>query len=151
MNSDSDGLRPVPQPERFLPEGVATRFVDGAVRVSLTVSIYPLDAILRTCYWMTERGFFYIAPMNAGAVEVTLLSKKDGQANTDQLVWDFLADLVDQSLRLKINAETRTIRELIVAQAFSEADLIDDRGQTPNPTPDSSSDPRGVTRWRTVS
>src|SRR5262245_14973130 len=100
---------------------------------------------------MTERCFFYIAPVNDGAVEVTLLSKKDGQANTDQLVWDFLADLVDQSLRLKINAETRAIRELIVAQAFSEADLIDDHGQTPNPTQDSSGDPHGVTRWRTVS
>jgi His-Xaa-Ser system protein HxsD len=38
---------------------------------------------------------------------------------------EFSNELVNQRVRLDIANETRSIRELIVAQAFAEADLLD--------------------------
>jgi hypothetical protein len=58
---------------------------------------------------------------------------------------------VDQCLRLKINAETHAVRELIVAQAFAEVDIIDDRGEAPPAEEGLQADSRGVASWRTVS
>ena len=142
----------VPRPESQLPAGVARRFEDGALHISLSLDVYGLQAIFRSCYWLTDRCFVYLAPPKEGLIEVTLISKKVDSTQTDQLAWDFLNDLIDQRLRVDINAETREIREMIVAQAFADIDVIDDRGRPV--TPDASQtnraeqDPDGIKQWR---
>ena len=42
-----------------------------------------------------------------------------------QLTGDFLNELLDQALRERLEAEFGPVRELIVAQAFSEANMLD--------------------------
>jgi His-Xaa-Ser system protein HxsD len=150
---DDTRSRVTPPPERVLPQGAAIRLDDGALRLSLALPIYPTDAILRTCYWLTERAYFYLEPRGGDAIEVTLISKADISADTNELAWEFLESLVDQCLRLQINAETRAVRELIVAQAFAEVDLIDDRGPiTQRAESDVETvDRRGIQNWRPVS
>lgn len=145
-----------PPPERTLPDGACYRFDDGALRLSLSLDVYGLDAILRACYWITDRCYVYLAPPRDRLIEITLLAKDGGSITTDRLVWDFLNDLIDQRLRIDVNRETRAIREMIVAQAFAETDLIDDRGR---PISDPSlatqdkpnADPEGIERWRPAS
>jgi His-Xaa-Ser system protein HxsD len=149
------GRLAVPQPELQLPAGVATRFEDGALRVTLSIDVYALQAILRSCYWLTDRCFLYLAPPKDGLIEITLLSKSGDSTQTDQLTWDFLNDLIDQQLRISINAETQAIREVIVAQAFADVDLIDDRG-CPISSDESQedqvdADPDGIKKWRPAS
>jgi hypothetical protein len=85
-----------------------------------------------------------------------MVAKDGNRAATDQLAWDFLNDLVDQRLRIDINQETGAIRELIVAQAFSETDLIDDRGQLISGggearPPGKDNDPEGIQTWQPAS
>lgn len=152
---DSSDDPAVPRPESLLPKGVACRFEDGALRISLSLDTYRLDAIFRSCYWLTDRCFVYLGPPRDGAIEVTLIAKSGSGTDTDRLTWQFLNDLVDQQLRVSINEETRTIREMIVSQAFADTDLIDDRGEPLNDSepierrPDD--DPEGIRRWRPVS
>jgi His-Xaa-Ser system protein HxsD len=146
---------PVPRPESLLPKGVAYRFEDGALRISLSLDTYRLEAIFRSCYWLTDRCFVYLGPLRDGAIEVTLIAKSGSGTDTDRLTWQFLNDLVDQQLRISVNEETRTIREMIVAQAFADTDLIDDRGG-PLSHDDaverrSDDDPEGIRRWRPAS
>jgi len=152
---DSLPRQSVPRPESQLPAGVAVRLEDGALRVSLSMDVYGLQAILRSCYWLTERCFVYLAPPKEGVIEITLLAKNAQPAQTDQLTWDFLNDLIDQRLRIDINTETRAIRELIVAQAFADADLIDDRGRQvardDSQTDRVGQDPDGIKQWRPAS
>ena len=145
----------VPRPESQLPAGVATRLEDGALRISLSLDIYGLEAILRSCYWLTDRCFVYLAPPKEGLIEITLLAKNAESAKTDQLTWDFLNDLIDQRLRIDINTETRAIREMIVAQAFADVDLIDDRGRAvdheASQTNRADQDTDGIKQWRPAS
>ncbi len=123
------GEAAIPSPEATLPPGVALRLQDGALRIALSEDLYGVDAIFRTCYWLTDRGYVYVARSDDRHVEVTLLAKAGNGQETNQLAWEFLNELIDQRQRVAINQETRTVRELIVAQAFADADLIDDRGQ----------------------
>ena len=144
-------------PEAVLPKGVTYRFEDGALRVSLSIDVYGLDAIFRSCYWLTDRCYVYLAPPKDRLIEVTLAAKEGGVTMTDRLAWDFLNDLVDQRLRIDVNRETRTIREMIIAQAFAETDLIDDRGRlisergNPNQSGNDEDDPEGIKSWRPAS
>jgi His-Xaa-Ser system protein HxsD len=111
-----------------LPEGAAFRFEDGALRLLLATSIYSIDATLRACYWLTERCYVHLSRPDNETIVVTLLAKDDAD-KTDALAWQFLNDLIDQQLRVTIQRETGSIRDLIVSQAFSDVDIIDDRGR----------------------
>ena len=145
----------VPRPESQLPVGVATRLEDGALRISLSLDVYGLQAILRSCYRLTDRCFVYLAPPKEELIEITLLAKNADSTQTDHLTWDFLNDLIDQRLRIDIDTETRAIREMIVAQAFADIDLIDDRGRpidhSASQTNRVDQDPEGIKQWRPAS
>lgn len=145
-----------PSPEVVLPQGVAYRFESGALRVTLPLDVYGLDAIFRSCYWLTDRCYVYLAPPAKGLLEVNLVAKEGGVSLTDQLIWKFLNNLIDQRLRIDIGRETRAIREMIVAQAFAETDLIDDRGRVITETPIGKSgsieeDPEALSKWNLAS
>ncbi len=92
---DGDSTPSRPSPEKSLPEGVTRRFEDGALRVSLPVDVYGLEAIFRSCYRLTDRCYVYLGPPSNGVIEVTLVSKSARLVDTDELTWDFLNDLVD--------------------------------------------------------
>ena len=59
--------------------------------------------------------------------ELRSRSAKSSGARVDerQLTGDFLNELLDQALRERLEAEFGPVRELIVAQAFSEANMLD--------------------------
>ena len=138
-------------PEEKLPKGIVHRFEDGALRVSVASALYGPEAIFRSCYWLSDRCYVYLAQPSPDTIEVTLIAKSGEAAATDELLWHFLNDLVDQHLRVAIQKETASIREMIVAQAFADADLIDDFGRprSEQPKPPNNDDP--VRTWRPVS
>lgn len=53
------------------------------------------------------------------------LVPKDG-LDAESLVTDFSNSLLENELRTQIATETGQLRQLIVAKAFAEADLLDD-------------------------
>lgn len=137
-----------PSPEAVLPQGAAYRFEDGALRMSLALDLYSLDAIRRSCYWLTDRCYVFLSRQREDVVDVTLLPKT-APANADAIAWTFLNDLLDQQLRIDIGRETAQIREMIVAQAFADVDIIDHQGR-PVGASDQGVDPP-VRTWRPVS
>ena len=140
----------LPGPEAALPEGAAIRFADGALRLTLSTHIYSVGAILRTCYWLTDRCYVYLAQSGNGDIEATLLAKTGDESETRSLAWQFLNDLVDNQLRVSIQQETAVVRNMIVEQAFSDVDLIDDRGRRVQPGSTPGVDQTALTTWRPV-
>ena len=139
-----------PAPEAVLPKGAAYHFEDGALRLSITLSIYTVEAILRSCYWLTDRCYAFLSKPDPNTIEITLASKSGEQQATDALAWTFLNDLIDQQLRIEIGRETGAIREMIVAQAFADVDVVDDRGRPVSEGHDPPDEPP-VRTWRPVS
>jgi His-Xaa-Ser system protein HxsD len=143
-------LPELPAPEAALPTGAAVRFEDSALRLTLSTEIYSIAAILRSCYWLTDRCYVHLAKANEGQVEVTLLAKSGGESETSATAWHFLNDLIDQQLRVSIQQETSAVRDMIVAQAFSDVDVIDDRGRRVEPGSTPGVDESEITTWRPV-
>ncbi len=92
-----------------------------AIDVDLT--IYPLEVVQRTAHAFSGRCFV-VLERRGRMLQVQLTPRGDDAAD---LAARFNNALLDQSLRMAIAEETRAIRELLVAQAFAEADLLDRR------------------------
>lgn len=113
---------------------------DG-VSISVDLAIYPRDVILRACHAFTARCYVFVRSDRDGKVTVDFASRDAGES-LRSVAGEFSNALVDYQLRAVIAAETSAIRELLVAQAFCEADLLD-RTQTES---DEYTDPRGIIR-----
>jgi His-Xaa-Ser system protein HxsD len=114
--------------------------VDG-VSICVDLAIYPLEVVLRACHVFTARCYVFAHDAHQGTVVIDFAARN---ANDDlrELTGDFSNALLDYRLRARIAAETETIRELLVAQAFCEADLLDRR----EVEGDEHDDRRGIAR-----
>ena len=104
--------------------------------MTIDLAIYPLDVVMRASHAFTARGSVFIRSVDDRHAVVELRPYREG------IDGEFANALLDAQLRAQIAAETKWIRELIVAQAFCEADLLD-RSDIEG---DESIDSRGITR-----
>jgi His-Xaa-Ser system protein HxsD len=113
---------------------------EESLRISVDTSLYTKDALFKACYAFTDRCYLFLSPAEAPDVVRVRFSRKEPGTDLAVMAGEFANELVDQRVRAQIAAETAGVRELIVAQAFAEADLID------RTLPESSyeDDPRGI-------
>jgi His-Xaa-Ser system protein HxsD len=109
------------------------------MRVNVDLSIYPLDVVLRASHRFTARCYVIPHADENGHVTVELVARDDHDSLSD-LHGKFANALLDAHLRALIAEETRPIRELLVAQAFCEGDLLDRR----DVESDEHADPKGI-------
>ncbi len=109
--------------------------------IDVDLAVYSAETVLRTCHAFTARFHVSAAHSDAGRLSVTF-GARDGSAVPPETAGEFMNALLDQQLRAIIAEETRPIRELLVAQAFCEADLLDRRDSES----DEYADPRGIAR-----
>jgi His-Xaa-Ser system protein HxsD len=98
---------------------------DETLCVSVDTDIYSLDALFRVCYAFTDRCYLFLQPGGHTSAVKVRFSRKTPECDLAQIAGEFSNALIDQRVRMQIASETGGIRELIVAQAFAEADLID--------------------------
>ncbi len=110
------------------------------VTISVDLSIHSLDVVLRASHAFTGRCTVSTRAITEGQIAVELTPRTESDAHG--LAGDFSNALIDTHLRLRIAEETRAIRELLVAQAFCEADLLDRRDSES----DEYEDRRGIVR-----
>jgi His-Xaa-Ser system protein HxsD len=116
---------------------------EDSLRMSVDTSIYSMDALFRVCYAFTDRCYLFLEPKEETPSVINVrFTRKEADHDLASLAGEFSNALIDQRVRLEIFAETKAVRELIVAQAFAEADLID-RTLSESSYID---DPKGITR-----
>jgi His-Xaa-Ser system protein HxsD len=111
--------------------------------LDLDEELYSTDAIFRVAYDFTDRYFVFLSRPAAGVILV-LLAPQNPSTPFRDVAGIFANALIDQRLRERIERDTSLIRDLLVAQAFSEADLLDRSGTEA----DYGDDPRGIGRWQ---
>lgn len=95
---------------------------EGCLCLTLDSVIYPEKAIFRTCYLFTDRTYIFLRAAKLNEVIVEFRAKRNNE-NLDSVVGEFGNELINQRIRLELAAETQQIREMIVTQAFSEAEF----------------------------
>ncbi len=98
---------------------------DESLRVSVDLSVYSLDALFRVCYIFTDRCYLFLEPAERPSTIRVRFARKMPECDLAIVAAEFSNALIDQRVRTQIASETKAVRELIVAQAFAEADLID--------------------------
>jgi His-Xaa-Ser system protein HxsD len=113
--------------------------------VQVDLSLYDRGAVFRAAYQLSRRGACFLTrdPADERCLRVVLRPKAAHRGPGEAcLVEDFANELIDQQLRADLARETAGVRELIVAQAFAEGNLLDpDRDEG-----DYEVDPRGIGR-----
>jgi His-Xaa-Ser system protein HxsD len=92
--------------------------------IQIDKDLYSLDAIKKTIYRFADRFQAYLETdaNNNYVVRLDFTSDIDAQKKRT-LLDDFNRELLDQDLRQRIFAETELTRNLILANAFSNAPI----------------------------
>jgi His-Xaa-Ser system protein HxsD len=99
-----------------------------SLSISVNTNLYSTNALFRVCYLFTDRCYLFLSQNESSAVIKVRFTRKTPTTDLNIIAAEFSNELVNQQVRLDVAAETKQIRELIVAQAFAEADLLDGFG-----------------------
>lgn len=107
----------------------------GQQLARIDLSIYGLDALLKSAYRFTDRCFIHLQRTSPNVVEVRMRPKSTTD-EPDTILREFFNDLLDQKLREVVAAETAGIRDLIMAHALSKTNLVRPDLETAEPAAD---------------
>ena len=106
--------------------GVFTEIEEGKILVSLTKAFYEKDAVFAAAHKLTDRFAILIEPIDEKTVGVYFQSKTKDGTNKEELyqaAQEFCNEVLDQQVRIDIEASYGPIRDMIVKQAFSPISL----------------------------
>jgi His-Xaa-Ser system protein HxsD len=96
------------------------------VAVPIDLSVFSIDAAVRAAYKFTDRCFVLLERDTKIADRLlAFMIGRSPKTDLTTVVLEFKNELVDQQLRCRLEQQFKDVRTLIVAQAFSEGNLID--------------------------
>lgn len=108
---------------------------DGGASCTLLVDSrqFSREAVLRAAYWFSNELYVEVPVSNSEhSFEVVLRSKcsrptleNPSPTALDELVSEFRNALIESELRIQVQRETSSVRELILAKAFAEAGVLE--------------------------
>jgi len=98
---------------------------DKTLTLEIDTAIYSLEALFRACYAFTDRCYLFLEPATKDTSIVLRITSKKPDFDLDTVAGEFSNALIDERVRRSIATETMSIRELIVAQAFAEVNILD--------------------------
>ena len=98
------------------------RLGKGEAALRIDLSVYSRDAVLRAAYKLSDQLHVQVASEATGSGLRLTLSTKTGAL--EKQLGSFLDELLDQQVRIDLGQEMGPVRELIVAQAFAEGNLL---------------------------
>lgn len=103
--------------------------------IAVDLRVYSKDSVLRTAHRFTDRcGVSIVQDSDQGWV--VQLARRTSLDNLERMGHDFGNALLDETLRAQIRADTEPIRRLLIAQAFSEVNLLRPELDDANPAHD---------------
>jgi len=90
--------------------------------IDIDESLYHSQAVLRTCYWFTDRCYLFVNREAPGRLKVRLRAKDTSDVEDLSIIADeFTNALLDYELRRLIDEQSGTIRDALIARAFAAA------------------------------
>jgi His-Xaa-Ser system protein HxsD len=98
-----------------------------SVEITVDATIYSKASIFRACYKFTDRAYIFLSRTeNKPNYILVSITMKQPQDDPEKMIQEINNELIDQNIREILELEFGPIRNLIVAQAFSEGNLLDD-------------------------
>lgn len=106
-----------------------------SLKVSLDANVFSKNAIIKCLYWYTK-DFLVEHNIRKNRHQISLV-RKNKEIDLSTIKIKLNQDLNDFNLRDIVNTETKMIRELITAKAFSNGEFDED-------SPGTLDDPLGI-------
>lgn len=97
---------------------------DGSARLTIDTSVYRLSAVHKTSYRLAKQLTVVLGALDGTRLEATLLLPGGARGDARALTELFYRELTDQELRESIGEQTKDVRALLLAHAFSRTDLV---------------------------
>ncbi len=95
-------------------------------RLLINQKIYPIDIVMDTCLVFIDKYYVFL-DIEKGKIRIDLKPKEGvSKGEIKDIAGEFSNELLNQTIRKKINAQHSKIREYIVSKALFSADLIRD-------------------------
>ena len=99
---------------------------NGTYCVNVKTALFSPDAVLKTCYLFLDQCYLFADSKSLDGSEINVyFSQSDETGDLMKIIGEFSNRLIWQEVRQKVAIETQTIRELIVAQALTEGNILD--------------------------
>jgi His-Xaa-Ser system protein HxsD len=102
------------------------KIIEGnQINIYLNTSLYSKDAIFKCLYWYGDR-FYTSVSEESGFYKIIvkpLPEHKLTEGELEGVLFKLQRDLIDFNLRDIVSKETQTIRELLIAKAFSHGEF----------------------------
>ena len=118
MPTDEQGKSPFDSNKAVKPH-------DGSVRYEVDLRSYRLSAVQKAAYKLAAKCTIVLGSAEATSLPITFLfPRPTNETEASDIVRLFFQVLLDQELREQIGEETKPLRALILAHAYSKTDLI---------------------------
>jgi His-Xaa-Ser system protein HxsD len=97
---------------------------DGSVRLTIDTAVYRLSAVQKTGYRLAKRLTLALGVLAGTRLTAVLLPAVGTRMDVRELIELFYRELCDQELRESIGEQTKDVRALLLAHAFSRTDLV---------------------------
>ncbi|WP_024953188.1 His-Xaa-Ser system protein HxsD [Cobetia crustatorum] len=97
------------------------------ISTEIDLAVVSLEALKKTCYKFSNEFFYNLQLSNGGesAVVEFRVPIDLGKEKFEDILQKFYREALDQELREVVFSKTETVRNLILANAFANTDLVE--------------------------
>jgi His-Xaa-Ser system protein HxsD len=105
---------------------LVNRIENNRIVVFVSLDFYSKDSITKCLYWYGGRFRVFLSMVNQTICQIELEPKEGGPLNSDEanvVMLKLEQDLLDFNLRDIVTKETKNIRDILTAKAFSNGEF----------------------------
>jgi len=96
--------------------------MENKIKVIVDLNIYPLEAIYGAAYVFVDKAYIFLDSKEEEKVEINFRAKEGTDFSTlEKIEGEFMNELLNYTLRLKLSETNKKIREYVVEQALFSA------------------------------
>jgi len=115
------------------PEGFSQSTSEHEATIRLDGRIYSREAVLRTCHAFTDVLYVHVPESADSNLTIQLRLKitrpsleHPNPTRIEDAVGEFCNSLLEFELRRQVEQETASVRQLLIAKAFSESGILEE-------------------------
>jgi His-Xaa-Ser system protein HxsD len=101
---------------------------DASIQLRINRDLVSVEALLKTCYWFS-RDFICDIKEEGDSSVVSLTPKAPSTVALVETRDSFMSHALDFALRERVTAKTADVRDLLIAKAFSESGVLEEKPQ----------------------
>lgn len=96
--------------------------MEKKIKTIVDLKIYPLEAIYGAAYVFVDKAYIFLDSQEGGKVEIFFRAKEETSLRElEKIEGEFMNELLNYTLRLKLSESNKKIREYVVEQALFSA------------------------------